>query len=207
MTQAFPLQWPQGRRARPASARRAPRFNRKEWRSNASGSSWRTCEITVADARRRLQEELDHIRARFPVISSNIETRLDGLPRSGGREPEDPGVAIYFELAEQPHCLPCDTYTTVAGNIAAVAAHIAATRAIERHGVASVREMFSGFAALPAPTSCWEILGIPQSSSRDAIEESFRVLAKQRHPDHGGSTQAMAELNRARHEALSKIAC
>lgn len=32
------------------------------------------------------------------------------------------------------------------------------------------------------------------------------VLAKERHPDHGGSHDAMAELNRARDEALQEIA-
>jgi phenylpropionate dioxygenase-like ring-hydroxylating dioxygenase large terminal subunit len=31
--------------------------------------------------------------------------------------------------------MPCDRYTRVADNIAAIAAHIDATRAIERHGV------------------------------------------------------------------------
>lgn len=209
MTQAFPLQWPNGRARRPASTRKAPRFNRKERRYSSvnPSSSWMvTSDITIADARKRLQEELDRIGARFPVISSNVELRLDGLPRSGGREPADPGVAVYFELKGKPHCLPCDTYTIVAGNIAAVAAHIEATRAIERHGVASVFEMFSGFVALPAPKQWWKILGVSKHCLRADIEDAYRALAKRRHPDvEGGSHAAMAELNAARSAALKEI--
>lgn len=208
MTQAYPLQWPNGRQRRPASARKPTRFNRKErqYSSFNPNCSWMaTSNITVADARRRLQEELDRIGARYPVISSNLETRLDGMPRSGQREPSDPGVAVYFELGGQPHCLPCDTYTTVAGNIAAVAAHIEATRAIERHGVASVREMFSGFAALPAPKSWWEILGVSAAARRDEINKAFRAKALKLHPDAGGSDAQMFELNRAREEAMKAL--
>lgn len=208
MTQAYPLQWPQARARRPAAARKQTRFNRKErqYSSSNPNCSWMaTSDLTVAEARRRLQEELDRIGARFPVISSNLETRLDGMPRSGQREPADPGVAVYFELGGSPHCLPCDTYTTVAGNIAAVAAHIEATRAIERHGVASVREMFSGFAALPAPKSWWEILGVRQNATRSEIESAFRLAARRAHPDSGGSNAAMAELNDARAAALREI--
>src|SRR5690606_37638439 len=116
---------------------------------------------------------------------------LDGLPRSGQAEPSDPGVALYFDLAGKPHCMPCDTYTKVAQNIAAIAAHIEATRAIERHGVSSVAEMFSGFTALPAPSSkrAWrDVLGFhgTQLPSKASIDSAWREKAKKAHPDAGG---------------------
>src|SRR3546814_20391176 len=31
------------------------------------------------------------------IISTNVRTRLDGLPRSGEREPNDSGAAVYWE--------------------------------------------------------------------------------------------------------------
>ena len=31
------------------------------------------------------------------VISTNVETRLDGFPRSDRTEPADPGVAVYWQ--------------------------------------------------------------------------------------------------------------
>ena len=203
ITQPYPLQWPTGRARKPAGARKSGRFNRKERRS---GEAWtRTVDISVADALKRLQEELDAIGARYPVVSSNLETRLDGLPRSGQRKPDDPGVAVYFQLDGEPHCLPCDTYLLVEHNIAAIAAHIEATRAIERHGVASVREMFSGFAALPAPRKWFEVLGVSASANASVINGAYRALAAKRHPDRpGGSHDAMAELNKARDEGLKE---
>jgi hypothetical protein len=159
----------------------------------------------VSVALKRLQEELDHIGARYPVVSSNLETRLDGLPRSGAREPKDPGVAVYFQLNGKPVCMPCDTYQMVAHNIAAVAAHIEATRKIERHGVASIAEMFSGFVALPpSHRPWWEVLELQPHASLDAISAQYRALAARRHPDRGGSHEAMAEINRARDEALKE---
>lgn len=30
------------------------------------------------------------------IISTNVPTRLDGLPRSGARVPDDPGAAVYW---------------------------------------------------------------------------------------------------------------
>jgi hypothetical protein len=124
---AYPLQWPAGRARKPADARIHGKFNTKR----SSGRYMETKALTVADALARLQDELDRIGARLPVISTNLETRLDGLPRSGQGEPSDPGVALYFQLQGKPHCMPCDTYTRVAQNIAAIAAHIEATRARE----------------------------------------------------------------------------
>lgn len=206
---AYPLQWPEHRPRTPASQRQHGRFSKK-----VHNGRWdETKSLTVADALSRLQDEIDRLGARYPVVSSNLETRLDGLPRSGQREPDDPGVALYFDLKGEPHCLPCDTYHRVADNIAAIAKHIEATRAIERYGVASVREMFAGFTALPSPETVtkrtWrDVMGFaPDVSvhSKEQIEAAYRNLARKRHPDAGGSDAAMAELNAARAEALKEI--
>jgi hypothetical protein len=160
----------------------------------------------VSEALERVEDELRRIGATYLVISTNIEPRLDGRPRSGQAKPEDPGVAIYFQLGQKSHCLPCDTYTTVADNLAAVAAHIAATRAIERHGVASIAEMFRGFAALPPPAKppmkWWEVLEVQPNAQPWMIEAAYKHHAKTRHPDAGGSAEAMAELNAARDLAM-----
>lgn len=201
MTTAYPLAWPQGKPRRTHGARKVGKFSTAK---NCPGQTWRSYEsVSIAEATRRLQAELDRIGAGQAVLSSNLELRLDGSPRSGQAEPIDPGVAVYFQLAGKPHCLPCDTYTRAADNIAAVAAHIEATRAIERHGVASIAEMFTGFQALPAPgsTPWWRVLQVPETAPLSEAEAAFRKLAAERHPDLGGSDAMMADLNRARDEA------
>lgn len=204
MTQAYPLQWPQGRPRTPSFNRKDGRFHKTDWRDN------RKKPLTVNDAVARLLNEADRIGAQGVVISSNLEIRQDGLPRSGQRRPDDTGVCVYFHLAGKPRAMPCDTYWNVEDNIAAIAAHIEATRAIERHGVATVSEMFAGFTALPPPPGTkpkrsWrEVMGFAESDIvfQSDVEARFRELAKRLHPDAGGSAEAMAELNQARKEAL-----
>jgi len=200
MTQAYPLQWPQGRPRKPAHRRGDANFGKRD------AKGWLQ-SLTLAQARDRLQEELDRFRVKSVVLSTNVELRLDGLPRSGQPDPADPGVALYFDLGGKPHVLACDTYRRVADNIAALAAHVEATRKIERLGVATAAEMFVGFQALPAPgsTPWWLVLGVSRNAQPAAIEAAYRSLARERHPDQpGGSHDMMADLNRARDAGLKE---
>lgn len=211
MTEAYPLQWPMMRPR--TKARKDGNFSKK---GDATEYGWRPKQaITIADAMRRLNDELARIGGRGMVLSSNLILNRDGSPRSSQAQPNDPGVALYFTLDKKPVCMPCDTYTRVEQNIAAIAKHIEATRAIERYGVASMSEMFAGFAALPAPGNeskrHWrDVLGVPRDLVLDGktniIEALFRDAAKKAHPDLGGTDAMMAELNAARDEALREIA-
>ena len=189
---AFPLAWPVGKPRTPTHARKNGRFSKY-------GQS-----MTNATAAERVEAELDRLGARYPLISSNVEVTLSGRLRSGARTPEDPGICIYFQLSGKPYAMACDRYTTVADNLAAVAAHIDATRAIERHGVASAAETLQAFQALPAPSGRhWTaVLGLERGATADQIKSAHRRLMLDHHPDRGGSDREMGEINRARDEAL-----
>lgn len=197
---AYPLAWPPHRPRRTSG-----------WKNGkfTKGGQW----ITNAQAIKRVQDEVKRLGGINLLISSNVSLRLDGLPRSGQGEPEDRGVCVYFTLKGEAMAVACDRYTTVADNLAAIAAHLDATRAIERHGVASAAETLSAFAALPAPARIrtarpWrEVLDWPPNwaVTSERITSAYRVLAAERHPDRGGSEQAMAELNAARDAALKEI--
>ncbi len=206
MAQAHPLTWPAGR-PRTKNPIRAS-FNTKFIPTGKAHTESK--QLSVADALNRLQGELDRLKASDYILSTNIALRLDGLPRSNQGEPEDRGVALYFSIGGKPHCLPCDRYDRVADNIAAIAKHIEATRAIERYGVANLSEMFAGFMALPAPGAQrpWrEVFNFRRDArvNKEAIEMQFKILAKERHPDmRGGSASAMAELSAAREEAIKE---
>lgn len=203
-TSAYPLQWPATRQR--TKAPRDGAFNKKI----NNGRYIETKNLSVSDALSRLQHEVDRLGARQYVLSSNLETRLDGLPRSGQAEPKDSGVALYFHIGDKPHCLPCDTYNRVADNIAAIAKHIEATRAIERYGVATISEMFSGFVALPPPGAklSWrEVLGFApqQFPTKSVLETAFRAAARRAHPDAGGTDAQMEEVLSARAEAYKEL--
>ncbi len=143
------------------------------------------------------------------MLSSNVELRLDGQVRSSRSDPSDPGVAVYFRLRDRSTVMPCDAYTTVADNIAAIAAVIEALRAQERHRVGTLEQMFTGFQAIRGPgLKPWrEVLGYraDQAVTRGMVEAKRRELAKRHHPDAGGSDAAMAEINAAAEAALEEM--
>jgi DnaJ-domain-containing protein 1 len=78
---------------------------------------------------------------------------------------------------------------------------IEALRGIERWGSGEDMEAaFSGFAALPAsPTGRpWHVvLECRSDDSMETITQQYRRLTMSRHPDRGGSTAVMQELNTA----------
>jgi hypothetical protein len=165
--------------------------------------------VTVSDATGDLLPELRRLGASRIVISTNVELRRDGLPRSDRREPNDPGAAVYFTLKGLPRVLACDKWCGVGENLYAIAKHIEALRGQERWGVGSVEQAFAGYAALPTPSSngnnCWTVLDIPFGSSVDRINAAYRELSQVRHPDRGGTHESMAALNKAREEALNTV--
>jgi len=154
------------------------------------------------------------------VVSSNVRTARDGFMVGDYKEPKDPGVAVYFRRARSAgagdgartfvnYAMACDVYNTVRSNLRALGLTVAALRTIERHGSRTLLERaFTGFAALPAAggsTRHWsEVLGVPTSSSNDAIRSAFRSLARMHHPDQGGDTETFARISRAYQEAQTE---
>lgn len=200
---AYPLQWPDGWPRTPDDQR-------------SSTSQFKT---TFGRALYLLRYELQQLGAGNVVISSWLPLRRDGLPREdqARRNLPDPGVAVYFTRRRQQLAIARDAFTTVHDNLRSLGLAIEAMRALERHGGGQMLERsFAGFTALPPPRSCWEILGIgpdatavclgdPQLGA-DLIGAAFRRRAAICHPDReGGSTEAMAELNRARDDALALL--
>ena len=199
----FPLSWPTGwKRTLPVQRQRA-RF--RSVSSPRDGQPYRQArELSVAEATARLQGELDRLGASDAILSTNIRLRLDGKPRSDQPEPADVGVAVYFRLGGKPRTLACDRWDRVADNVAAVAAHIDCIRAVERYGVGTLEQAFAGYAALPAGPSAeewWIVLQLAPDATLAQAEEAFRKLARTRHPDAGGSHDAMASLSGARERA------
>lgn len=202
---AYPLAWPDGwPRSR---GRKDGQFATK---GPVNERGWRpTLGITMDVAMRRLKTELERLGVDVrddAIVSTNLKLNLSGLPRGDQGEPGDPGVAVYFQKKNGPmRVIAIDAYTRVRDNVAAIAATLEAMRAIERHGGAQILERaFTGFAALTAPgKNWWDVLEVRSDATRDAIEANFRRLARDRHPDQGGTDDAMATLNEARAAGLA----
>lgn len=186
----YPLQWPPGWKRTPSHARKNGQFGSRKKRGDTAYATLQ--QITINEAVGRLLEELRRfgVREDDVVISTNLELRLDGLPRSGQGNPSDAGIAVYWldrkHKDAPPKCIAVDQYFKVADNIAAAAATLEAMRAIDRHGGAAVLERaFVGFAALQAPEGPhWSVvLGVPADAGRQAVEAAWRRLRSELHPD------------------------
>lgn len=202
--QAYPLQWPVGR---PRTDIRSKARFQKSATENYKGEWNRSRPLELGEALKRLADELRLVRAINPIVSSNVPTRGDGMPYSKARMPDDPGVAVYFRVGEngktEAVCLSCDRWDRIADNVAAIAKHISAMRGMERWGVGSMAQMFSGFKALPAATigadgpPWYQVLGLGARSTPDVVKERYHRLAQEHHPDRGGNAGTMAAINRA----------
>lgn len=107
--EAYPLTWPAGWKR--TNARERARF-----------------KTTFAAARDELIRELTRMGASFPIISSNVPLRLDGLPKARDANPYDAGVAVYFQYKGKPMVFACDRWQKVEDNLHAICLTIGAIR-------------------------------------------------------------------------------
>lgn len=195
----FPLAWPTGWVRTLRNRRLRAAFSTKQ---AVDG------RVSVAVATARLEAELDRLGAKNAVLSTNVSLRLDGRPRSD-QEPDDRGAAVYFSFKGRATVFACDRWDRVADNIAAIAAHIDAIRRMDRYGVGSVEQALAGYKALPADSAAdWrQVFGFTPGSvpTADALDAAYKRLAKERHPDVGGSDEAMFHLNRSHDFAIAEL--
>ena len=190
--QAYPLTWPSFRPRKTQADRQRGEFTHMKKR------------IDIPHAAERLELEVERLGGVNLVISTNIRPTITGRPAANAGVPDDPGVAIYFMLDGETITLACDTYESVAQNLAGLAQHIEASRRMERYGVQTAKETLRAFAALPAPGARdWRaVLGLDETATPDQIKSRRRELAALHHPDLGGSQSQLAEINAAADEAL-----
>lgn len=179
---AYPLCWPM------------------QWTRTASHQRRRANFSTgFASARDSLVNEVRLLGGRGLIISTNIPLRRDGLPYAGAREPDDPGVAAYFDLYGQQQCVPCDKWNRVADNLHAINLCIGALRGLERWGAREmVKASFRGFVALPEKSSVNYFQGC---ATPEDFRGRYRDLSKRLHPDAGGNVADFQEMSRQYQEA------
>lgn len=215
----YPLSWPVGWKRTPAEERRRADFGKTiektyterhyDGRPPETKTRKSKAPLSASDAAMRLEAELDRLGAENAKLSTSQKLRIDGTPRSDLSEPADVGAAVYFTLNGKARVLACDRWTRVADNIAAIAQHIDALRRIERYGIGDLNQAFAGYAALPAKGETqggdWraEMNFQPGDTpiTLDVVEARYRALLKERHPDQGGSHDAVVRLNLARDAA------
>ena len=196
MTQAYPLQWPAGwPRTEPGDRLDGKqRFKRGDWRGGYKFLSMHEATALLASETERIGGTPGSL-----IVSSNVALRLDGMPRSGQRAPDDPGVAIYFDRGGKPMEMARDAFLRPEDNVRSLTLALEGLRQMERHGGAvMVERAFAGFTALPSPDMAgeapdqawWVVLGVEPTCTRAEAHAAFKAKARE-------ASGASVELNAA----------
>ncbi len=126
------------------------------------------------------------------------------------RNPEDPGVVVYFERDGRQFAVPCDRWDNLRDNARAIALYLDAKRALERYGVQTVESEFTTQAlpsgdedAVVAEEPANEVLGVAPDAPDDVVEAAARRLSANVHPDKPeGDEEEFKRIQRARDRLL-----
>lgn len=191
---ASPLHWPA----------RQPRTHALQRRFNAMMKA-----TTVSTASRQIEDEVRRLGGTDLVLSTNLQLRADGFPRSGQVDPVDPGAAVYFTRKGKDLVFACDRFNSVRQNLRAIGLHLEALRGMERWGVGSLDQAFAGYAALPETAGVdpwWKVLGLEDRPATESeLRQAFLAAARRAHPDTGGSSDAFVRVKKAMEEGLRAL--
>jgi hypothetical protein len=216
----YPLNWPFGWKRTPAADRKRSGFTeaaivQRFGHETVNGSYQRVAKdhrghktVTLRTACVRLQDQFERLGATDIVLSTNVELTLGGEPRADRRAPDDVGAAAYFVLDGKERVLACDKWLTVQENICAIANHIDCLRRVDRYGVGTLAQAFTGYDALPPPSADnrppWRsVLRFHPTAkvSKDDVQVNYRALAKAAATDE----TRLLDLNLAREAALREL--
>jgi hypothetical protein len=192
MIEAFPLQWPA----------HYPRAAKKQ------DSAFK---CTLAQARDGVLREIERLKGKNVVISSNIPVKKDGnLYASQKPVDGDHAVAVYFTWKNEQYVMACDRYYSIQENLRAIEKSIDAMRGLERWGASDIlQRAFTGFKALPeqghqVQTEWWVVLGLTPSATKEQITKAYKQKSKECHPDRpNGSREKWDQLTAAYEEAIN----
>lgn len=188
MTAKYPLQWPD--HIERSKSRETGKF--KTTLPSALNNVRDSLRRFAADSGKKLENV---------IISSNVTL--------GDEKPADPGVSVWFVWDGMQVSIPVDRYSSVAANLQAIHLVMEARRTELRHGtLALVRATFRGFLSLPAPDKrpWWVVFELKADATKAEAVAAFSRLVKIRHPDQGGTKEALAELIEAREQAKAHFA-
>lgn len=96
VTEAYPLQYPNG-------------WKRTKRPERSRFGSWKE-KPSIHKATQKIVEEMRLFGGTNLIISTDLKLRLDGLPYSNQKQPDDQGVAVYFTYQKEQKVIACDSF-------------------------------------------------------------------------------------------------
>lgn len=149
-----------------------------------------TFKASWSNTLRLLDAELRQLEGRQCVIAAGFreqDLRLDGLPRSGAREPSHPGVEISFDARHHGRLVyATDVCERWEHNVRSIALGLESLRAVDRYGITRRGEQYAGWKQIEATTGARQATaeaGFAIIASHGGDE---RLALRRTHPDAGG---------------------
>jgi DnaJ-class molecular chaperone len=106
---------------------------------------------------------------------------------------------VEFRVNSNRQVLSCDNWFDYKTNLRALYLALDATRKAAQRGIL---EQFAQAALAMLPEAqrkrpAWEVLGLQPDAPPEVAEAAYKALARKYHPDAGGTTAKMQELNDA----------
>jgi len=151
---------------------------------------------TAAQTRRDIVEQFERWNPRYGA--SLIESYDFPQPsKIGGGEAQ-----VRFVLRGLPITVACSSQYGYDDNLRCCLYAIESMRLNEKRGIAdTMRNAYAQLAAPKAARDPYEVLGVRPDTDMEIIEAAYKAAAKKAHPDTGGTTEAMQEVN----DALERI--
>ncbi len=122
------------------------------------------------------------------------------IPRDG--KGEWGAATIVFYVNDEKHDMKCSRFSYYRENLRALYLILDSLRKAHERGILS--ELARAAVAFLPPGRAtlekrvwYEVLQVTPTTSPEVVKASYQTLARQRHPDAGGSDDAMRELNTA----------
>lgn len=173
------LNWPDGVARTPESERVS---------ANRFDTPFRRTKSDLADEMRRMEVD---------------DWRLDDHRGSGG----DPGIVIRWIKDGKEYAVAADQYRQKSSNLREAFLWLKETRKSSERDVATARDAFAAaaltdgserVAGRPAPSEePYKVLGVPEDSSLEAVEQAYREFVQQDHPDKGGDREEFVRVKKA----------
>ncbi len=151
---------------------------------------------TEAQCRREIVTQLERWERDDGKYGDSIIGRYDfPVPETIGSTE----ATMRFELRGQNIVVACSSQNSYRQNLRCVGFAIEAMRMNEKRGIAdTIRKAYLQIEAPKETRDPYEVLGVRPDASPALLDAAYKTQANVRHPDKGGSKEAMQELNDAR---------
>lgn len=143
----------------------------------------------------------------FDVWEIECRAALAGSPESVNLPKDVKRVTLTYADEGRRVQLSVDSQNRAMDNLRVIVLAMEARRLNIVRGVEDlVRQSYMALLGGPAQVDPYEVLGIRPDADLELAEAAYKAKARRAHPDHGGTPEAMEQLNRAIAELRERLA-